>query len=45
MIQEIVGKYEGEYKANLLGKKSKIYLYIHEQLISGLGAYDYDEAY
>ncbi len=42
MIQEIVGKYEGEYKANLLGKKSKIYLYIHEQLISGLGAYDYD---
>lgn len=42
MFSKIIAKFEGEYKANFLGKKNKVYLYIQEETVNGLGASYYD---
>lgn len=42
MFSKIIAKFEGEYKANIFGKKNKVYLYIYEKNVSGIGASYYD---
>lgn len=42
MFSKIIAKFEGEYKANFLGKKNKVYLYIQEETVNGLGSSYYD---
>lgn len=44
MFSEIIAKFEGEYKANIFGKKNKVSLYIYEKTVGGVGA-SYDSKF